>query len=70
MIAFIFESVPLGGGSWGECEEVVILASDEAQAFEMLKAHRAPYGIERFTLTEQKPVGPGVLFSTCYTLGV
>lgn len=69
MIAFIFEAVPPGGGSWGECEEVVILASDEAQAWEMLKEHRAPFGIERYTLTEQKAIAPGVLFSTCYTLG-
>lgn len=70
MKAFIFEDVPAGGVSWGECEEVAIIASDEAQALEMLKAHRAPLGIERFTLTEQKAITPGVLFSTCYTLGV
>lgn len=69
MIAFIFDAAPEGGGKWGECEEVVILASDEAQAWETLKAHRAPFGIERFRLFEQKPIAPGVLFSTSYTIG-
>lgn len=68
MIAFVFDSPP-EGGKWGEVEEVVILASDEAQAWEMLEAHRAPYGVERFKLIEQKPIAPGVLFSTSYTLG-
>lgn len=69
MIAFLFESAPSGGGRWGEVEEVSILASDEAQAWEMLKASRAPFEVERFILTEQKPIAPGVLFSTSYTIG-
>lgn len=69
MIAFIFDAPPSGGGKWGECEEIVILAADEAQAWEMLKAHRAPFEADRFILTEQKPMTPGVLFSTSYTIG-
>lgn len=69
MIAFIFESGPLGGGSWGECEEVVILAQDESQAIEFLKAHRHPLDCDRFLLIEQKPCAAGVAFSTSYTIG-
>lgn len=69
MIAFSFE-LPPEGKSWGECYEVVILASNEAEAWSMLKAHRAPFSVDGFSIIDQKAAAPGVIFNTAYTLGV
>lgn len=72
MIAFTFERLPDTSPPprWGECEEVVILASDEAQAWQMLGEYVAAHTLPAWKLAEQKPAAPGVIFFTSYTLGV
>lgn len=71
MQAFIFQKFPKPPSQWGECEEVVILAEAEDQAWQFL----AQYGAVGFrwkdwTLDEVKPITPGVVFSTGYTIGL
>lgn len=70
MIAFTFQNLPPKGQAWGECEEVVILAVNEGQAWQMLGDYVAPYTLPNWRCEEQKPAAPGVIFSTSYTLGV
>lgn len=70
MKAFTFRSHS-GGHSWGEVEEVCILAEDEDQAWLILSGHKMQYlNGDNWTLEEVKPVETGVVFSTSYTLGV
>lgn len=70
MKAFIFQKFPAPPSQWGECEEVVILAEAEDQAWELLAQHNAVgFRCKDWTLDEVKPIAPGVLFSTSYTIG-
>lgn len=60
-----------GGRSWGEVEEVAIIAADEAQAWQFLQDHkRITFRRNEWTLEEIKPLAAGVAFYTSYTLGV
>jgi|AGFT01.1.fsa_nt_gi hypothetical protein len=70
MQIFVFGSHD-GGRSWGEVEEVAIIAADEAQAWQILEEYRKIiFRREDWTLEEIKPLAVGVAFSTSYTLGV
>lgn len=70
MEIFIFGSHK-GGNSWGEVEEICIIADDENQAWQTLAEEKQAYfHREDWALEEVKPFSYGVVFSTSYTLGV
>lgn len=70
MQAFIFQKSPPPPSSWGEVEEVVILADSEDQAWELLAQHSGiSFRCKEWELNETKPINSGVVFYTNYTIG-
>lgn len=69
MIVYRFERMPQKT-RWGECEEVVILAEHEDQAWGILTSGRLMHQISDFRLVSKSVAEVGEIFSTSYTLGV
>lgn len=69
MIVYRFERTPQKS-RWGECEEVLILAEHEDQAWGILTSSRLIHETKDFRLVSKSVAEVGEIFSTSYTLGV
>lgn len=60
-----------GGESWGEVQQICIIANDESQAWLILEEEKKIiFHKKDWALEEVNSLDRGVVFSTSYTLGV